>query len=99
MSTSYRVVWEVDVDADSPRAAAIAAMRMQDEHTTANVFAVREQFNGSGVVVEEIDLGDVPRHDLPEYEPRQQGGSCEHRTGPRCHYCGEYIADRISLGE
>ena len=63
--TSYRVVWEVDGEADTPREAAIAAMLMQDASTTANVFTVarhdQDNWSGPGVVSEEIDLGDEPR--------------------------------------
>ena len=71
---SYRVTWEVDVDADSPREAAIAALLMQDAHTTANVFTVTEVCSSPPCRVthmaphesQRIDLGDEPRHFLLE---------------------------------
>ena len=67
--TTYRVCWEIDVEADSPREAAIVAMRMQNEETTANVFDVTEicdsgSCNTTHKALHEVvavDLGDVPR--------------------------------------
>lgn len=71
---TYRVTWAIDVEAESPRDAAVAAMRMQDEHTTANVFTVNAVTFVRGVAIPirpngsvTVDLGDEPRHMLPEF--------------------------------
>lgn len=40
----YRVVWEIDLDADSPREAAEIALRVQrDTDSLATVFAVTDE--------------------------------------------------------
>jgi hypothetical protein len=39
--TDYRVVWEIDIEADTPREAAEHALNIQQKHyTTATVFDV-----------------------------------------------------------
>jgi hypothetical protein len=46
--TSYRVRWDIDVDADSPHAAARAAREiMLDPHSTATYFRIIDNENGS----------------------------------------------------
>lgn len=43
MIKSYRVIWEIDVDADSPTGAAKEALKIQrDKNSTASVFEVIE---------------------------------------------------------
>ena len=37
---SYKVTWEIDVDADTPLEAAQEALRMQDSGSTATIFTV-----------------------------------------------------------
>jgi hypothetical protein len=59
----YRVIWEIDIEADSPLAAAKEALAIQrDPQSIATVFLVND---------EEIDLGaigeDWPMKDWPAY--------------------------------
>lgn len=71
---TYRVTWEVDVEADSPREAAVKAMQVQHPHTTANFFSVRL----SGDVradVWSVDFGAVPRAQIVrQLQQRKEGG-------------------------
>ena len=54
---SFRVSWEIDVDAKSPRAAAQEALRIQrDPESTATVFSVRETKSEIPLDDEVIDL-------------------------------------------
>lgn len=60
----YKIMWEVDIDAETPREAALQALVMQrDPTSTATVFDV---YHGtSGMFMESIDLhNDEPRRDL-----------------------------------
>lgn len=72
---TYRVVWEIDIEADSPREAAIKALEIQrDPLSTATVFDVGEHVKGRACPIpheserEEIDLLD--EEDLNEVEKR-----------------------------
>lgn len=49
----YRVIWEIDIEADTPTGAAEQARTIQKRSTCANVFTVMP---GRGV---EIDLDDL----------------------------------------
>ena len=54
---SYRVTWEIDLDATSPRAAAREALRIQrDPESIATVFSVRETKSEIPLDDEVIDL-------------------------------------------
>jgi hypothetical protein len=47
--TEYRVEWAVDLDADSPFEAAVAALQMQrDPDSTATTFYVCDDIEGHG---------------------------------------------------
>jgi hypothetical protein len=51
---TYRVIWEIDIDADSPRHAAELALEIQrDMGSTATVFKVKERGHKK---IEVIDL-------------------------------------------
>ena len=53
----YRVIWEIDVDARSPRAAAQGALRIQrDPESIATVFSVRDADSKIPLDDEVIDL-------------------------------------------
>lgn len=63
----YRVHWEIDVEAESPTAAARQALTIQrDPNSTANVFDVCESFV-SGAVKTHVDL-DFPEDSDDEAE-------------------------------
>jgi len=52
---NYRVSWEIDIDADSPREAAERALEIQRRpDSTATVFTVRDE-TGESI---EVDLGE-----------------------------------------
>ncbi len=54
---NYRVVWEIDVEADDPHDAAHQALQiMRDPDSTATVFAVTDD-NGNCVDVDLLDVG------------------------------------------
>lgn len=53
---SYRVVWRIDVEATSPKKAAIEARKCQRPGTTATVFDVYDQ---ATLAYKQIDLGVV----------------------------------------
>lgn len=56
MSNQYLVTWEIDIDANSPTAAAIKALEIQRNHlSTATYFTVKDMDTN-----EEVDV------DLPE---------------------------------
>ena len=56
MSKEYRVTWEIDVSANSPAEAALAALNAQRrEGSIANVFTVTEAFGG----MVEVDLQEL----------------------------------------
>lgn len=80
---NYRVIWEIDIEADTPRGAATEAWsHLRAEHTTATVFEVRDEAGENT----QVDLGDqittAPRTDgtspyremiselAPAYDPR-----------------------------
>jgi hypothetical protein len=69
MRNHYRVTWEIDLEADSPREAAIEAQAIQrDPESTANVFSVRNRSDPQdalrdGGPAEEIDL-DEPADEI-----------------------------------
>jgi hypothetical protein len=51
----YRVKWEIDIEADDHTEAALQALKIQrDNRSTATIFTVTDQSNGS---IEEVDLG------------------------------------------
>lgn len=57
--TDYRVIWEIDIDADSPQEAATEALRIQRApYSTATVFKVIESFGIMGDKTTLIDLSD-----------------------------------------
>ncbi len=57
MAKLYRVVWEIDIYARSPRGAAKEALAIQqDKDSTATVFDVTEEDSDKTV---RIDLGEV----------------------------------------
>jgi hypothetical protein len=57
MMKSFRVVWQIDIDAKSPRAAAQEALRIQrDPESVATVFSVRETNSKIPLDDEVIDL-------------------------------------------
>jgi len=68
--TSYRVSWEIDVEADSPREAAEKALEIQKRpDSTATVFRVLSSHENNGPYAfadfaEEIDLGLSPGYDF-----------------------------------
>jgi hypothetical protein len=50
----YRVMWSIDIEADTPESAAEQALTMQrDPESTATVFAIIDEFNRETTV----DLG------------------------------------------
>ncbi|MBD3262045.1 MAG: hypothetical protein GF334_10345 [Candidatus Altiarchaeales archaeon] len=54
--TEYRIVWEINIEADNPREAAEEALRIQrDPESCATVFEVREEGTEEDGV--HIDLG------------------------------------------
>lgn len=54
---SYRVVWEIDVDADTPEdAALLAAEIMADPGSCGPVFEVRAESESEGVTIDTEDL-------------------------------------------
>lgn len=56
---SYRITWEIDVEADSPYEAAKEAKKIQqDPESTANVFVVEEE--GSDPYTYDLDDGYDP---------------------------------------
>ena len=56
MANRYRVVWQIDIDADSPKAAAELALVIQrDPNSIATLFEVSEE-DGINLVL--IDLSD-----------------------------------------
>ena len=58
----YRVTWEIDLDATSPRAAAREALRIQrDPESIATVFSVRETKSEIPLADEIIDLSNTRR--------------------------------------
>ena len=86
---SYRVLWEIDIDADSPRVAAEKAFEyMQLPGTTANAFDVFAQ-DGAPCHVDLSDDDEEPSHDdsvkyCPDCEkPNQFGELCADCTHER----------------
>jgi hypothetical protein len=75
----YRVRWEIDVEAESPREAAEKALATQrDPESEATVFDVSEkQWRGDG-----YDLGPVETYDLLD-DPDQQPLDPNDVLGPR----------------
>jgi hypothetical protein len=64
MSQTYRVVWEIDIDADTPAEAAARALIVQrDVSSTAVVFKVVSEVDHTEVTV---DLSPEYYHDEPE---------------------------------
>ena len=62
MSKLYRVTWEIDLHANSPRAAAEQALAMQrDPESIATVFSVRETKSEIPLDDEVIDLSKTQR--------------------------------------
>ena len=67
---TYRVKWEIDVEAKTPREAAEWALRIQrDRESTATVFSVDEWMDSKGLVIkphtvdlqpDEVQLDDAP---------------------------------------
>jgi hypothetical protein len=56
--TSYRVQWEIDVDADTPEDAARQAFEMmRDPESIATVFSVRDA-QGKSVCIDMLNLED-----------------------------------------
>ena len=56
--SEYHVVWEIDVSADSPEAAAETARTiMRDPASLASVFSVTEENSDTTVIVDLEDLG------------------------------------------
>jgi len=54
---NYRVSWQIDLDADSPREAAEKALEIQRRpDSTATAFSVRDETGGSM----EVDLDEAP---------------------------------------
>lgn len=63
----YRVLWEIDVDADSPREAAEKARAIQKNPAShATVFYVTERGSQSEAVRVDLMEGLNPEDDLPE---------------------------------
>jgi hypothetical protein len=59
---NYRVTWEIDITADSPEEAAMAAKQIQqDPESCANVFCISEADNGSFCTVVDLDVIDERR--------------------------------------
>lgn len=60
--TTYRVVWEIDIDADTPKEAAEEALRIQRDPESIAIFfkvATRNEFFADEIVLgpfQEIDL-------------------------------------------
>ncbi|RPH88513.1 MAG: hypothetical protein EHM66_00460 [Deltaproteobacteria bacterium] len=53
----YKVTWEIDIDAETPKAAAIDALRIQrDSSSSATVFTVYSQ---KGTTTHTIDLNEI----------------------------------------
>jgi hypothetical protein len=70
--TTYRVIWEIDIDADSPREAAEHALAIQrNPESFATVFDV---VDGSGDRV----TFDLSEHDPLDYEPFDKEEACCH---------------------
>ena len=62
--TSWKVEWEIEVDADTPREAVEIARRLQTaSDTTATVYQARRRFKSGmyALSAATIDLADVPR--------------------------------------
>jgi len=65
---SYRITWEIDVDADSPREAAHRAREIQlDPEAWVGCFEIRE--DGSDEVLR-VDIDDVDLDELDEIPVR-----------------------------
>jgi len=80
MDRTYRVKWEIDLDAGSPEEAAREALAVQrDPDSTATVFSVRDSgYGGNGQVV---DAGGVPQ------EPRNVRGNESFWGKPCSQHC------------
>jgi hypothetical protein len=69
--TTYLVTWTIDIEADSPREAAVAALRIQrDPESIATVFKVQESRERLAGTVELLDDG--TRIDLTELDESEQ---------------------------
>ena len=57
---TYRVIWEIDVTAKSPKEAAIKALAIQrNPESTATIFKIDLNINGkTGPIIKHIDLFD-----------------------------------------
>jgi hypothetical protein len=57
--TTYRVTWEIDIEADNPTDAAREARKIQrDLESTATVFAVSETFSPGMTKISIVDLAE-----------------------------------------
>ena len=57
----YLVTWEIDIEADSPKAAADQAFEiMQRNNTSATVFIVKDKDTSKSILVDLLDEGDKP---------------------------------------
>ena len=55
--TEYRVTWMIDVEADTPREAAVQALRLQrDPGSWATVFTVRPGLDEIEIDLDEIEI-------------------------------------------
>ena len=58
MKKNYRVIWEIDLYADSPEAAAQLAWDIQHEDSTADHFEVIDGKTGESVTVNLSEVGE-----------------------------------------
>lgn len=83
----YRVTWEIDLDAESPREAAEKARYIQEHNSSAHIFSVRERIED---IDNEFGLGETVDLDelcsdgtCPDCYPPAEGCTCGPEGQPR----------------